>query len=82
MDPFKQIGKQLSSVIKESRERWRRIESEESDIKERIRQGTPIDNTQLAGLLLMVIEQIRPLYTYNDIEPDVEDIVKKMLKKK
>ena len=82
MDVLKQFGQQFGSIIKESKERWQNIEKQSEAIKQALTRGEQVQNNELAGLLLLIVEQMRPLYTYEDQDIKVDDIIKKMLKKK
>jgi hypothetical protein len=67
----------LDKTLKEGRERWAKIEALAEELK------TNPDATKLAEAIVMIVEHLKPLYSY-DVKPEdfnLENILKGLKKK-
>jgi len=73
--------KQLKEKLAEGKKRWDIIEHEIKDLRIRLDYKDHITNQQLAEVLILLVEHLRPLYSAQGQEIDLDAIIKKFLKK-
>jgi hypothetical protein len=69
-DPFKA----LKDIMNEGKDRWAKIEG----LTEKVRGGNQED---MASLLVLLVEHLRPLYSAQEQKLDFDAVLKKLLKK-